>query len=293
MSTITPERPLPAEATLTAPGGTALSCTVSEGAGGPVLALHGLSGAKASFAPVLEQAAADRPTWALDFRGHGTSGHTPGGYAFADYVGDAVTALEAIGEPTVVVGHSLGALVATTLAQAAHPLVRAVFLEDPPSFVVAPDAFDAGSFAPVFRVLHEHVGCLQAEGAPVEAYEDLIGAAPHPAGGTNRERLLPDALTARAEGLATLDPDVFVAMLDRRSLTGFTPDAPMQGPVLVVRADPACDAAFLPEHQDRLRASTPQADVRAVPGTGHNIRGERAGRARYLELLSGFLAEHG
>jgi hypothetical protein len=30
-------------------------------------------------------------------------------------------------------------------------------------------------------------------------------------------------------------------------------------------------------------------EVVEIPGAGHNIRGDRAGRARYLELLTGFL----
>ena len=65
-----------------------------------------------------DSAAHGHRAMALDFRGHGGSGHTQGGYGLDDYVGDAVTLLEAIGEPTVLVGNGLGACVARVLA---HP----------------------------------------------------------------------------------------------------------------------------------------------------------------------------
>ena len=59
---------------------------------------------------------------ALDFRGHGRSGHAaPPAYRFDDYVADAVAALDALGwQAPIVVGHSMGAYVGSTLA-ARHP----------------------------------------------------------------------------------------------------------------------------------------------------------------------------
>ena len=73
-------------------------------AGPPLVALHGLADSGAGYVPVLLRAAPGHRAWALDFRGHGASGHTRGGYALADYVNDAVALLEAVGEPAVVVG---------------------------------------------------------------------------------------------------------------------------------------------------------------------------------------------
>ena len=103
-----------------------------------VLFLHGLSANTTSWAPVIDRIADDYRTYALDFRGHGRSGHVTGGYRLDGYVDDADRMLQLIGEPTIVVGHSLGAIVATALAQDAHPLVSAVFLEDPPLYLVQP-----------------------------------------------------------------------------------------------------------------------------------------------------------
>ena len=260
--------------------------------GSPVVALHGLSGAGSSFVPLLVQGARGHRSWALDLRGHGGSGHATGGYALADYVDDAVRLLESIGEPSVVVGHSLGAVVAAFLAQEQHPLVKAVFLEDPPLFLLDAESFE-DSFGPQFTLLEAAVRDLQAEGAPLSTYEALFAAAPHPAGGTNADRVLADARTSRAAALRSMDPDAFRAVLDGRTFAGYDPDRRLWVPTFVVRAGSDCDPAFRPQDVDRLQACSPHARVVEVPGTGHNIRGDVAGRDRYVELLQRFLHQHG
>jgi pimeloyl-ACP methyl ester carboxylesterase len=262
-------------------------------AGSPVVALHGLSGAGSSFVPLLMAGARGHRSWAPDLRGHGESSHDTGGYALAGYVSDAARVLASIGEPTIVVGHSLGAVVAAALAQDRHPLVKAVFLEDPPLFVLDPGSFAATSFAAGFTVLEEAVRGLHAEGAPLATYEALFAAAPHPAGGTNAERVLADARTSRSVALRNMDPDAIRAVLDGRTFAGYDPDRPLWVPTLVLRAGERCDPAFRPDDVDRLQACSPHARVVEVPGTGHNIRGDVAGRERYVELLQLFLHQHG
>ena len=102
----------------------------------PSYLLHGLSANSTSWAPVIARTAREWRSYALDLRGHGRSARTPGRYRLDDYIDDADRLLQVIGEPAVVVGHSLGAVVAASLAQDRHPLVAAVFLEDPPLYVV-------------------------------------------------------------------------------------------------------------------------------------------------------------
>src|SRR5512134_3558529 len=84
--------------------------------------LHGLSADGSSWQPVIDRFAGRHRTFALDFRGHGASERTPGRYGLADYVADAERLLDAIGAPAIVVGHSLGGVVAASLAQDRHPL---------------------------------------------------------------------------------------------------------------------------------------------------------------------------
>jgi pimeloyl-ACP methyl ester carboxylesterase len=255
----------------------------------PLLLLHGLSANSTSWAPVIEQTARRWRSYALDFRGHGRSDRTPGRYRLDDYVDDADRLLRMIGEPTVVAGHSLGAIVAAALAQDRHPLVAAVFLEDPPLYVVEPQVFAGTSLARGFAVLRDHIARLQAERAPVEAYRDLLAASPHPAGDRLGDHLHDDALWSRAGSLAQTDLDAITTVLDGTTFAAFAPDRPLHRPTLVLRADPAYDAAFQPDDQHRLQRTSPHAEVVPMPGAGHNIRGDRATRDGYLDVLTDFL----
>ena len=94
-------------------------------------------GQQHQLGPVIDRTAAGWRSYALDFRGHGRSDRTPGRYRLDDYVDDADRLLRMIGQPAVVVGHR-SAPSSPPLAQDRHPLVAAVFLEDPPLYVVDP-----------------------------------------------------------------------------------------------------------------------------------------------------------
>ena len=257
--------------------------------GRPLVLLHGLSANSTSWTPVIERTAAQWRAHALDFRGHGRSDRTPGRYRLADYVDDAERLLELIGEPAVVIGHSLGAIVAAALAQDRHPLVAAVFLEDPPLYVVAPQVFCDTGLARGFGVLLDHIERLQADQAAVGTYRDLLAASPHPGGGRLGDHLHDDALWSRAAGLMHVDPAAIRAVLDGTTFVAFDPDRPLHRPAVIVRADPAYDAAFRPADERRLHQTSPDVAVIPMPGAGHNIRGDRAARHHYLNALSDFL----
>ncbi len=95
-----------------------------------VLAIHGWLDNAASFAPLAEHLP-DCDLVAIDLPGHGHSGHLPGGawYHFIDYLGDALDALDALGwDDCVLLGHSLGGAIASTLAAACPQRVRRLML---------------------------------------------------------------------------------------------------------------------------------------------------------------------
>jgi pimeloyl-ACP methyl ester carboxylesterase len=255
----------------------------------PLVLLHGLSANSASWMPVIKRTASGWHTHALDLRGHGHSDRTPGRYHLDDYIADTDRLLQAIGEPAVVIGHSLGAVVAAALAQDRHPLVAAVFLEDPPLYVVEPHVFAGSTLARGFAVLLDHIARLQAGGAPVETYRDLLAASPHPAGDRLGDHLHDDALWSRAAALAQTDPDAITAVLDGTTFASYDPDRPLHSAALIVCADPAYDAAFRPDDEPRLHINSPHVDVVPMPGAGHNIRGDRATRDQYLDVLTDFL----
>ena len=98
-----------------------------------VLFVHGMWGGSWYFRNYLYAAAqAGWDAWALDLRGHGLS-PAPGGLGgtgLADYVADVRRCLDHLGE-TVLVGHSMGGLIAQKVAEGGG-VAAAVFLTSAP-----------------------------------------------------------------------------------------------------------------------------------------------------------------
>src|SRR5207237_1011493 len=84
---------------------------------------------------------------AYDARGHGKSGRAPD-YSLRAFADDALRILREIAkEPSVLIGHSLGALAALVAASDAPDLVRGLVLEDPPLNYT--QAWVAADYAPL------------------------------------------------------------------------------------------------------------------------------------------------
>jgi len=96
------------------------------------LCLHGLLDNAASFIP-LAAWLGDLDVVALDFVGHGRSYHHPpvAPYYFTDYLWDLDASLDELGWPSChLVGHSLGAAVASLYAAAAPERIRSLTMLD-------------------------------------------------------------------------------------------------------------------------------------------------------------------
>lgn len=103
---------------------------VGDPANPPMVLLHGLGDDERAWGAVLSSFAAEHRVYALDLRGHGRSSH-PGRYSFALMRDDVIGFLEAVGlERCVVVGHSMGGVVALLLAETAPHLLTHLILED-------------------------------------------------------------------------------------------------------------------------------------------------------------------
>lgn len=103
------------------------------GAGTPVLAVHGITANGHSFARTAAELAGRRgpDLLAPDLRGRGRSGHMPGPYGIAAHADDMITVLDAYGvDRTVLVGHSMGAFVACVAAVRHPDRVAGVLLVD-------------------------------------------------------------------------------------------------------------------------------------------------------------------
>jgi lipase len=101
------------------------------GRGAPVIALHGLTASHLNFIGIAERLAGRCPLFALDLRGRGDSDKPEGPYGFAQHARDVAAAMRAMGMgPSIVVGHSMGAFIATALAAQEPSLVSGLVLID-------------------------------------------------------------------------------------------------------------------------------------------------------------------
>ena len=95
-----------------------------------VLAAHGITSTSMSWPAVASRLPDDWSMIAVDLRGRGCSRDLPGPFGLHAHAADLVAVAEAIGEPIVLTGHSMGAFVAVHTAHDRPELFRHVVLVD-------------------------------------------------------------------------------------------------------------------------------------------------------------------
>ena len=101
------------------------------GRGNPVVAIHGLTASFLSYIGVAEILAGRRPLFGVDLRGRGDSDKPENGYGMAQHARDVAAAMRTLEfKPSVIVGHSMGAFVATALAAQNPEFVSGIIMID-------------------------------------------------------------------------------------------------------------------------------------------------------------------
>lgn len=120
--------------------GTKLSGWRRPGAGRRLLLLHGLAGATTEWKPLLAELDADLDIVALDSRGHGESERHPDSINAGDHLADCRFVLSELGiRKVIVLGQSMGGIVATRLAAESPTEFIALILVDAGMAGTAPD----------------------------------------------------------------------------------------------------------------------------------------------------------
>jgi esterase len=255
--------------------------------GAPVVFLHGVSGSVETYAWLPHEIADGRRIVRIDLRGHGHSEHAPGTYDVDRYAEDVVGVLrETVERPAVLVGHSLGGVVAWWVAQRHPELVVAAFLEDPPLYMGEPEEHERNGAVPIFTTLVAAAARWHAEGLSAQEAAAELAAAPTAAG------LCDDTPLARAQALLRMDPGVLEGAIDRSTLAPTDTTSPVTVPVFVLAADDAMGSAFPTRHGERLMSTHPDVEIARVAGAGHGIHDEREHRGDYVDALARFLATH-
>jgi pimeloyl-ACP methyl ester carboxylesterase len=258
----------------------------------PVVFLHGVTGSGRTWDWLPQEIVRGRRIVRIDLRGHGRSDHAPGTYDLPHYGGDVVAVLERVAaRPAVLVGHSLGGVVAWWVAQAHPELVAAALLEDPPLYyndgAPPPQPFEAA-----FEALRASVVAGQEAGLSDEEFAARRRLAPAGPRGTFGDVMTDDAVAAMGFANRRMDIGVVDGAIDGSTLAAADTEAPVSPPVVVIAADDEVGAAFSTEHEARLARTHPAIDVIRVPGTGHGIHDERRFRDVFAGHLQRFLEVH-
>jgi len=131
-----------------------------EGAGPLLLFVHGITENRTVWDPIVERLRGDFTCARLDVRGHGES-EAPGEYDALAAAGDVTAVVEALGvaEPPVVVGHSLGSIVATAYAAVGGSAAKSARRSPWSTFTTAraPQDVVLGMWGPLFESTDEQI----------------------------------------------------------------------------------------------------------------------------------------
>ncbi len=114
------------------------------GRGTPIVCIHGLTASSMSFIGLANSFAGRHSVLAIDLRGRGNSDKPDAPYGMAQHARDVAAVLRAFGaESYVVVGHSMGAYIATALAAQEPDLVAGLIMLDGGYFPPMPEGLTA------------------------------------------------------------------------------------------------------------------------------------------------------
>lgn len=270
------------------------SYVVTPRLGLPILFLHGvLRGVDDWDLSALFGDAPAWQVWGLDFRGHGRSEQSrAGAYRVLDYARDAQGLLEEIGRPAVLVGHSLGAMVASIVAATSPSHAAAVVLEDPPWGTMGRELVGTplhDYFAELFRIQND-AGAHDFGRAidELRCYDPTSGEW-YPLA----QRRQPDDLAGLKRGLLAVDSRVFDPILNGSWLDGVDLGslvARITVPTLILQADPRCGGMLRDKDAELMRHRIPSSSLFRFHGAPHRLHGAR--RVEFAGLLHSFLSQY-
>lgn len=240
--------------------------------GPPLIVLHGVGRRWQDFGAVLPTLASRWQVFAVDHRGHGSSGRADR-YLVRDYVADAVDFVAGIEQPPVVIGHSLGALTALGVAAARPDKIAAIVLADPPSPAFL-SHIEETSYHRLFIAMRDLAGRSRptAETARLLADVELLD------GTRLGQRRDAASLHFLARGLLDLDPAVMTPVIEKRWLDGFDPIAAARlvaCPALLLAGQVALGGMLPADDADALVRAFPDGLRVDFDGVGHHLHATR------------------
>ena len=145
------------EKQVTLPNGHIINYGEAGGDKPALLLIHGQMSIWEDYALVMPELTRNWHIYAADVYGHGESSHDESLY-YLDVNGDDLIWFidHVIGAPTVVAGHSNGAITAAYIASKGGPNIAGVVLEDPPVFSTAGEGWEESfAYQDTYKPLHD------------------------------------------------------------------------------------------------------------------------------------------
>jgi pimeloyl-ACP methyl ester carboxylesterase len=226
---------------------------IDEGAGDPVVMLHGLGLAAEMWLPQIEEFSGERRCVALDHRGHGRSDRTYGPYTIAGLAEDAEAVIEALGLGRVhLVGLSMGGMVAQELVLRHPERVRTLAILD--------SLADAGEMGAQMDMV---APMALAQGlAAVSAGFEAMTLAPSTVTGR------PQVVKAFGDMFRATDPVCFVRAIGAiAAFSALDRLGAVSVPAAVIWGEPA---NLTPRHMaEAMATAIPGCDLHVIPDAGH------------------------
>ena len=226
------------------------------GDGSGVLLLHGLAGTAREWEETAAWLVLTHHVVALDQRGHGRSERRPEDLAPAAFVADALEAVESLGlAPAILVGQSLGGLIAFLAASERPDLVSAL---------VVVEATPTREGPGVAEQIADYFDSWPLPFPSEEAAITFFG------GESPRARAWARNLVSTPDGLQpAFDTDVLVAAIEE-ALARDHWDAwrALAVPTLLVRGE---EGELSPVEADAMVAAVPAVQLVSIPGAGHDV----------------------
>jgi N-formylmaleamate deformylase len=242
---------------------------------------HGVTDGGLCWAPVAQALAADYDVIMVDARAHGLSQETEGGFDPATQAEDLAGLVTGLGlTKPAILGHSMGAATAMTLAGTYPDLPGAILLEDPPSWWT--DWYETAEAGDRVGQMRESLITRKAM-----SREELLA--------DQRERepaWTDDELQPWADAKQRVSLNV-VSVFDRSNPNTVDWAATLSRitcPTLLLISDPELGGIVTAEDGASLKALVPQAEVVHIPEAGHSIRRDQF--QPYVDAVRSFLDAH-
>jgi N-formylmaleamate deformylase len=246
----------------------------------PLLMLHGISDDGMCWAPVASVLADMFDVVLVDIRAHGKSDAPDDGYNYSTMADELVGLIESIKlEKPVLMGHSMGAMIALITAGKYPAIPRVMVLEDPPAFwSTTSKNEDDSAVRKGMRTFFE--------GVKNHSRDELLTLV------REENPAWPAAEYAPwVESKLRFSPKIMQLLDFEKCLPPNVNSLLTQivCPTLLITADQELGAILGEQETSELNALVPQLEHVPISGAGHNIRREQS--SRYMDVVTGFLKD--